>query len=159
MVYYVRTTHNNGYYCGCCSHSWDNTESYETLEEAISKVPQIADTLDTTITRGDYVLEKIKIEDGATGQEIACWSVSPIKMQKQIYYWNIYGYRPDGPFQSIVYGDDGKRTTLTNKEAYTICRKKELENEFRDKQHKLEEAQKNFDWAKKQLEDIANEKS
>jgi hypothetical protein len=150
MSYYVHKTYNNGNYCGCCSRHWYNTEEYDTLTEALIDVSRISETFERD-NRADSVLESITVKDTTSGEEVASWSLSSIDRKGNKYYWHVYGYLPDTPFQSVVYSGS-ERTTLTSEEAWAIVEKEHLERELRDKQQKLEEAQKNFNWAKQQLE-------
>jgi len=151
MSYLVRKRYNNGYYCSCCSRHWDNTEEYDTLAEALVDVPQITETFERG-GHGDSVLESIEVKDTTSCERVASWNLSSIDRKgNTAYYWHVYGYLPDTPFQSVVYSGS-KRTTLTSEEAWAIVEKEHLERELRDKQQKLEEAQKNFNWAKQQLE-------
>lgn len=151
MTYYVKTTTGNGYYCSCCSYNSDYSEKFESLAEALACLPPMPETYSGS---GDWVTESVKIEDGATGKDVAEWRMYPIKRGKAIVYWSVTRWHPDEDYQSIVYDSGGKRTTLTFEEACAQVDKEQREAILQNAEIKLHQAEKDYAWAKKHLEQL-----
>jgi len=68
MSYILTKTTANGYRCSCCTDNWEDTEWYDTLEEALAEIP----TTSIPCT-ADFETTAIEIKNGATG-EVVAWA-------------------------------------------------------------------------------------
>ncbi len=109
IMFYIKKTYNNGYYCGCCRHEYEHEDKAENLEEAIEE--HIPDE-DELPLNGDHDLQEVTIEDGTTGEEVASWDASPMKARygerPSILFWWVSRTTPDGRTDKIY--DSGKET-------------------------------------------------
>jgi hypothetical protein len=96
-MYVITTITNNGYRCGCCSHTNDDVDYVETLEDALARMP----TSVAAATAGNDTLS-VEIRDGASGETIAEGTLTWYGSRSNGYRptrW--YGYTPDGKFDDF----------------------------------------------------------
>lgn len=143
MAYIVQTTTNNGYRCGCCYRSWEDTKIVDTLEEALEYVPT---ELETDALGGE--LEEVEVKDGATGELIAWGRLSYPRGRKADLYkasrWS--GYRGDEKFDSH---SDEEWKEITRK-----IEREKLESQIRSEETKLKAAQKNLAHYRRLLDEL-----
>mgnify|MGYP001122453472 CR=1 FL=1 len=145
MAYQVTVHYSNGYRCSCCERSWESSEWYDELEEALEQVPVEMIDGEPLPFNGDVEVTKVEVKDGTTGEDIAWasawWSRGFGKYSAYNYTcWS--GYRPDIEGFEVVYDRGGKKVDMTWKQLREHLaeeqRKKELEKAQRD----LADAQK-----------------
>jgi hypothetical protein len=138
MSYQVTKTRSNGYRCSCCRHDWEESEWYETLEEALAELP-------TSIYVGDGETTEIEIIDGSTGEKVA-WGTALWSTGYERYsgynFTNWRGYRPDTGAFSVVYDRNGKEIDRTWEDVTAELREDQRRKELSQAQRDLEDAQK-----------------
>ena len=136
-MFYVKTTRNNGYRCGCCIQTWTNTEKYEDREGALAQFP-------LTIQDEEFnEIEAMEIEDGSTGETIA-WG--RIEDTSGHYAYSCYtymrwvGFHPDHGDVEHIKGN-GDPTGKTWEECVAEVKAKGDKEKRRKAEAKLKEAQ------------------
>jgi len=149
VAYIVTKESSNGYRCSCCRHSWEDTDWYDTLEEALEALPV------EMIATGDYELTEVEIKDGATGEVVAWgrmdWSTGYGKYSGYKYTrWS--GYRPDTGEFDYIEDQGGKAVTdKTWNELMAEMKKEKAEKDLGEARRKMAAAQRDIAWAEKQL--------
>lgn len=143
MAFHITTETTNGYRCGCCCSTWEDSSWVDTLEEALAQVPtELVDGQPHSFN-GDIEIKSVTVIDGSTGEKIAWgtarWSTGYGRYSGYDYTcWS--GYRPDsGPFEAVY---KGQKTRLDKSWS-------ELTEELNEKRR-----QKELDKAKRELEEV-----
>lgn len=148
-MYVVTKDMTNGYRCSCCSSSWDDTDWYDTLEEALDELPV------EPLSTGDIEMTEVEIKDGSTGEVVAWgkmhWSSGYGKYSGYKFTcWT--GYRPDtGEFERITDKQGKVIEGKTWKQILAELGIEKAQKDFDEATKKVEEAQKALENAKKRL--------
>jgi hypothetical protein len=141
-MYVITTVTNNGYRCGCCSHTDDDVDYVETLEDALARMP--ASVAAATAAHADTL--GVEIRDGASGETVAEGSLTWYGGRSNGYRptrW--HGYTPDGKFDDYdgALEVNGVRETWAQVSARLDADKRKrdaekLEAEIKQKQSELD---------------------
>lgn len=149
MAYHVTLEYSNGYRCSCCQRSWESSEWYDTLEEALKQVPTELVDGEPHPFNGDLEISKVEVKDGETGEDVAwanaLWSRGFGRYSGYSYTrWS--GWRDDlegGTFEVVYSGR--KKLDKTWDEVTAELKEKQRQEELAKAQKDLADSQKRLD--------------